>query len=204
MPNELKMPKKLKMNIIILLLACLSSISLNLQAAGLYRWVDSSAAVHYSDVPSPDAEKMDARKFSGTVTPSDDLPYETRRAQQNFPVTLYTGEGCGDMCDQARNLLKKRGVPFSEKLLRTPQDIEDFKQLSGINGEGPVLGVGRNFLKGFLDSRWNSELDIAGYPKTAGYRQRLNSVAPTPTMPTPDGEDRSAGRRGVLSKPSAP
>ena len=201
MPNELKMPKKLKMNIIILLLACLSSISLNLQAAGLYRWVDSSGAVHYSDVPSPDAEKMDARKFSGTVTPSDDLPYETRRAQQNFPVTLYTGEGCGDMCDQARNLLKKRGVPFSEKLLRTPQDIEDFKQLSGINGEGPVLGVGRNFLKGFLDSRWNSELDIAGYPKTAGYRQRLNSVTPTPT---PEREDRSAGRRGVLSKPSEP
>ena len=188
------------MKTIILLLTCLSSISLSSQAAGLYRWVDSSGAVHYSDVPSSDAEKMDTRKFSGTVTPSDDLPYETRRAQQNFPVTLYTGDGCGDVCDQARNLLNKRGVPFSEKVLKTPQDIEDFKQLSGINGEGPVLGVGRSFLKGFLDSRWNSELDIAGYPKTAGYRQRLNSVTPMPSTPTTDGEDRSAGSRRGLSK----
>ena len=186
---------------ITLFLACLSSLSLSSQAAGLYRWVDSAGAVHYSDVPSPEAEKMDARKFSGTVTPSDDLPYETRRAQQNFPVTLYTGDGCGGICDQARNLLNKRGVPFSEKVLKTPQDFEDFKQLSGINGEGPVLGVGRNFLKGFLDTRWNSELDIAGYPKTASYRQRLNPVAPSPSAPPTKGEPE--GGRGVLSKPSA-
>ena len=190
------------MKLLILLLAGLSSISPGLQAAGLYRWMDSSGAVHYSDVPSPEAEKMDARKFSGTVTPSDDLPYETRRAQQNFPVTLYTGEGCGNTCDQARNLLNKRGVPFTEKVLRTPQEIEDFKQLSGINGEGPVLEVGRNFLKGFLDSRWNSELDFAGYPKTASYRQRLNSVSPVSSVPPTEGE--STRGKGVLSKPSAP
>ena len=194
------MPKGQKMNIAVLLLVYLF-LSLNLQAAGLYRWVDSSGTVHYSDVPSPDAEKMDARKFSGTVTPSDDLPYETRRAQQNFPVTLYTGEGCGDVCDQARNLLNKRGVPFSEKVLRTPQDIENFKQLSGINGEGPVLGVGRGFLKGFLDARWNSELDIAGYPKTASYRQRLNPIAPIPSTPTVGG--KPAGGKSVLSEPPA-
>jgi hypothetical protein len=192
------MPEEPKMKILILLLACLSSVPLSLQAAGLYRWVDSSGVVHYSDMPSPDAEKMDSRKFSGAVTPSDNLPYETRRAQQNFPVTLYTGDGCRDMCDQARNLLNKRGVPFSEKLLRTPQDIEDFKQLSGIDGVVPTLGIGRNFLKGFLDSRWNSELDIAGYPKTASYRQR---IAPLPSIPTAEGKDQPAGGRGVLSKP---
>jgi hypothetical protein len=191
--------KELKMKLLFLLLAGLFSVSLNLQAAGLYRWVDSSGAVHYSDVPSPDAEKLDARKFSGTVTPSDDLPYETRHAQQNFPVTLYTGEDCGDPCDQARNLLNKRGVPFGEKMLKTPQDIENFKQLSGINGVVPVLGIGRNFLKGFLESSWNSELDIAGYPKTAGYRPRLNPIAPGSVAPT----EPEAGGKGVLSRPSA-
>ena len=157
------------MKSIILLLACLTAVSLSVQAGELYRWVDSSGIVHYSDVPSADAEKIDSRRFSDEVTPSENLPYETRRAQQNFPVTLYVGDGCGETCDQARSLLSKRGIPFSEKLLRTKQDVDAFKQLSGFDGV-PALAVGKNFLRGFLAERWNSELDIAGYPKTAPYR----------------------------------
>ena len=31
------------------------------------------------------------------------------------------------------NLLIKRGIPFSEKLLKAKQDVEAFKQLSGID-----------------------------------------------------------------------
>jgi hypothetical protein len=159
-----------KMKAIILLAACLAIMSLSVQAGELYRWVDSSGVVHYSDMPSADAEKVDVMKSSGEVTPSENLPYETRRAQQNFPVTLYVSKDCGETCDQARSLLKKRGIPFSEKALETKQDIDAFKQLSGIGGVVPVLAVGKNFLKGFLESQWNNELDFAGYPKTAPYR----------------------------------
>jgi hypothetical protein len=158
------------MKAIVLLPACLAIISLTVQASDLYRWVDSSGVVHYSDMPSADAEKIDAKKFSGEVTPSENLPYETRRAQQNFPVSLYVSKGCGEACDQARSMLNKRGIPFSEKVLQTKQDIEAFKQLSGIDNIVPVLAVGKNFLKGFLELQWNNELDAAGYPKTAPYR----------------------------------
>jgi hypothetical protein len=169
------------MKVIFLLAACLVIISLSVQAGDLYRWVDSSGIVHYSDMPSADAEKVEVMKSSGEVTPSENLPYETRRAQQNFPVTLYVSKGCGELCDQARSMLKKRGIPFNEKALETKQDIDAFKQLSGIGNVVPVLAVGKNFLKGFLEPQWNNELDFAGYPKTAPYRAPIKPPTPATT-----------------------
>lgn len=183
-------------------------ISMDVGAGTFYRWIDPSGVVHYSDTPYPGAEKIDSIKSSGDVSPDDNLPYETRQAQQNFPVTLYTADGCGETCDQARSLLNKRGVPYSEKVLRTKQDVAGFKLLSGINGVVPVLAVGKSFLKGFLDTQWNNELDIAGYPKTAGYRQR---IAPPPSPPAgepPSAQDQPAQNsfpevQDVPSEPAA-
>jgi hypothetical protein len=176
---------------IILLLACLAIIPSGVQAEELFRWVDKAGKVHYGDTLPADATDVERKKLSSEPAQNEDLPYETRRAQQNFPVTLYVGAGCGETCDQARSLLSKRGIPFSEKLLRTKQDVDAFKQLSGIDGVVPVLAVGKSFLKGFLESQWNSELDIAGYPKTAPYR------APgTPSIP-------SAASQVVPANPTA-
>jgi hypothetical protein len=155
---------------IILLLVCLVNMLLSVQAGELYRWVDKAGKMNYGDVPPAGATDVERIKLSSEPVQNEDLPYETRRAQQNFPVTLYVGDGCAETCDQARSLLNKRGIPFSEKLLRKKYDVELFKQLSGIDGVVPVLGVGKSFLKGFLESQWNNELDIAGYPKTAPYR----------------------------------
>lgn len=162
---------------IILLLACLASMSLSAQAGELYRWVDASGKVYYGDVPPAGAMQIEVRKFPGDIMSSEYLPYETRRAQQNFPVTLYVADSCVEACNQARSLLDKRGIPFSEKALKTTEDLDAFKALSGFNAV-PALSVGKNFLKGFQAEQWNSELDIAGYPKTAPYR------APgTPSIP---------------------
>ena len=154
---------------IVLLLGCLMMMPSGMQAGELFRWVDAKGKVHYGDVPPADAAQVEPIKFPGAATPSEDLPYETRRAQQNFPVTLYVGGSCAEYCDQARNLLSKRGIPFSEKKLITQEDIDAFKALSGFDGT-PSLAVGKTFLKGFLATQWHSELDIAGYPKNAPYR----------------------------------
>ena len=155
---------------IILLLACLANMPLSAQAGELYRWVDSSGKIYYGDVPSTSAVRIEVKKFPDDIKSNEYMPYETRRAQQNFPVTLYVAEGCGETCNQARSLLSKRGIPYSEKQLRTKQDFEVFKQLSGLEGATPVLAVGKVFLKGFSSEQWNNELDIASYPKTAPYR----------------------------------
>lgn len=175
---------------IILLLACLASTPSGVQAGELYRWVDANGKVHYGDTRPADATDVARLKLSSVPGQNEDLPYETRRAQQNFPVTLYVGEICGELCDQARSLLNKRGVPFSEKLLKTKNEIEAFQKLSGSNNS-PTIQVDKNYLSGFAESAWNSELDIAGYPKTASYRQRIApppTKSPTPETPTTEGQ----------------
>ena len=148
-------------------------------AGELYRWADAKGKVHYGDVPPPDTVQVEIRKFSDVVVPDENLPYETRRAQQNFPVILYVAENCAEYCDLARSLLNKRGIPFSEKMLQTQEEMDVFKALSGSDSV-PTLGVGKNFLKGFLATQWHSELDIAGYPKTAPYRAPVVLPASAP------------------------
>ncbi|BBI98404.1 NrdH-like redox domain-containing protein [Ferrigenium kumadai] len=161
----------------IILLSGLLAVSLFAQAGELYRWVDKAGKVHYGDTPPPAAALVEEKKLTDVVAPSADMPYETRRAQQNFPVTLYVGDGCGEFCVQARELLIKRGIPFSEKNLVTREEIDAFKAASG-GDKVPVLAVGKTLISGFSASRWNNELDIAGYPKSASYR-------PLPVLPAP-------------------
>jgi glutaredoxin len=175
---------------VVLLLACLVIMPSGVQAGELFRWVDKAGQVHYGDVPPADATDVERKKLSSDVSQNEELPYETRRAQQNFPVTLYVGESCGGPCAQARSLLNKRGVPFSEKLLKTKSEIDAFQKLSGSNNS-PTLLVGKTYFSGFLESAWNSELDVAGYPKTPSYRQRIAPPAP-PAPITPPAEDQTA------------
>jgi glutaredoxin len=184
------------MKSIILLLACLAIIPTASLAGDLFRWVDKSGKVHYGDIPpagDPDVERL---KLSSEPSQNEDLPYETLRAQQNFPVTLYVGNGCGEPCDMARSMLTKRGIPFSEKLLKYKEDVEAFKKLSGFDAV-PALAVGKTFLRGFQAEQWHGELDIAGYPKTASYRQRIAPPPPAssstpPASAPPPAEDQTA------------
>ncbi|MDD5298893.1 MAG: glutaredoxin family protein [Gallionella sp.] len=162
---------------IVLLLICLLGASFSAQAGELYRWVDAHGKVHYGDVIPVGADQIEEKKFSDAAAPDEYLSYETRRAQQNFPVTLYVADNCAEYCDKARDLLGKRGIPFSEKALRTKEEIDAFKALAGFDSV-PALSIGRTILKGLQADQWNSELDIAGYPKTVPYRTPKKPAAP--------------------------
>jgi len=167
---------------LVLLLICLAVMPLSAQADKLYRWVDAEGKVHYGDAPPTDAKQLETKKLTDEVTQNQDLPYEARRAQQHFPVTLYVADNCTEACDKARSLLNNRGIPYSEKSLKTREEIEAFKKLSGIDST-PTLVVGRNFLKGFQEKNWHSELDIAGYPKTSTYRTPAKPASPAASQP---------------------
>jgi glutaredoxin len=172
----------------ILILSCLlPSLA---DAGALYRWVDDQGQVHYSDTPPPNKEQAERRKISNGVVPGEDIPYEARRAQENFPVTLYVSDTCKEPCTQARSFLRKRGIPYSETVLVTKTEIETFQGQSG-SSEAPTLQVGKTYLGGFRESRWNSELDAAGYPKTATYRQ-LIAPLPEPNAPKSDAKPGAA------------
>lgn len=152
------------------------------QADGLYRWVDKSGKVHYGDAPAADAAKVEKKKFGAAPTADvDDLTYATRNAKKNFPVTLYIAENCGNPCKQAREFLNKRGIPFTENTVRTKEELDTFKQLSG-GDSVPTLAVGKTWFKSFQAEQWGGGLDIAGYPQTPSNQpqQPANSLTTKP------------------------
>ncbi len=157
-------------------------------AAQLYRWVDEKGNVEWRDTPPPLTAKKIEQRTIGTGTPQTaSLPYSLQLAVKNFPVVLWANN-CGELCDKARTHLSRRGVPYAD---RNPQsDPEGFKKVSGGDMSVPLLFVGNTKLRGYLESAWDSELDIAGYPKTALVQVKpAASAGATPKI----GESQPAG-----------
>jgi len=157
-----------------------------LQAQQVYRIVGPDGKVTFSDKPpaDPNVKSTSGRPGSagttGAAGTSAALPFELRGAMQRYPVTLYTSTNCGP-CGQGRAYLSSRGIPFSERTIGSPDDIEALRRLSG-DTRVPVLSIGSQQLRGFSDAEWGQYLDAANYPKTSqlptGYRQAL----PTPLV----------------------
>jgi len=160
-----------KMKRIVLLLTMLVAFPEILSADELFRWQDADGKMHYSDTAPINVDNVTRKKMHNEEQVNE-MPYAVKRAHANFPVTLYVGETCGTVCNQARNLLNKRGVPFDEKTVRTVEEVAALKKLTNTD-RVPVLVVGKSYVRGFLTSKWNTELDAAGYEKIASYRQRI-------------------------------
>lgn len=138
-----------------------------LAQAQMYRWVDDSGKVHYSDqVPASGAKNVQKQSLSVGQSSSAGLPYALQQAVKNFPVALYTSEACKDTCAQARELLNQRGVPYSETTVTDEVDIAQLKKLSG-GSVVPVMTVGREVYKGFESGIYKAALDAAGYPASS-------------------------------------
>lgn len=149
-----------------LLMLCLALTSLYAQAQA-YRWIDGSGRTIISDSPPPGKAKEISR-VGETSEQTDGLPFATRKARESFPVTLYTATDCVSECAQARDLLNKRGVPFTEKMLQKAEDANELRQLVG-DTFVPSLKVGNQSQRGFEAGAYNNLLDLAGYPKTAPF-----------------------------------
>jgi hypothetical protein len=167
------------------LLAALLVLAASLQAE-TYRTVDKKGKVEYSDSQPDEDTDFRAIKVAKPPEVEDEIPYESRRARENFPVTFYSFKDCGAACENARALLTNRAIPFTEKSLEWKDEIDEFSKQSG-NRDMPAMTVGKTWVKGYLESQWNRELDIAGYAKSSPYRTQKpsktfetskNSVAP--------------------------
>lgn len=102
------------------------SLTLLVSAAGAetaYRWVDKSGKIHYSDQPPPAAEtqRVEEKRLERGRVEGGSYSYEARRAAENFPVMLFTGQDCDPGCKDARELLRRRGIPFNETTIATPE-----------------------------------------------------------------------------------
>lgn len=132
--------------------------------AELYKSIGPDGKVTYSDVPLPSAARIEKKPIAIPSTLTANLPYALAQAVGKHPVTLYTSAQCGP-CEEGRQLLNKRGIPFQEKTVSTAADASKVKQATGSDGGLPVLAVGRTMQMGFESVAWNNALTSAGYPE---------------------------------------
>lgn len=161
--------------------ACLiATVAVSLPAWSAYKVVGPDGKVTYTDRPPADRPAQSI-KPNGQAASTEALPYELRQVVSRFPVTLYTAKGCVS-CDAARQLLKSRGVPFTEKTVDTNDDIRLFKEREG-SEQLPTVRIGKQQIIGLRQADWNSYLDAAGYPAQSALPLNHQDPAPTPLAP---------------------
>lgn len=168
-----------------------------------YKIIGPDGQVTFSDMPpAPGQGKVQmlggpSAQPSGD-TPQQPLPSELREAASKYPVTLYTTKSCA-ACDDGRQFLRERGIPFTEKSVTSTADIADFKKMTGNSLLLPLLSLGSTKLPaGFNATSWSNALDAAGYPKTNMLPQGYSQPAAQPLVPP------TAEQKPKASQPQAP
>lgn len=149
-------------------LRCVSLLALLCASAAhaQFKVVGPDGKVTYTDRPPAAAEsKITPLSARGTPVAAEvAMPLELRQAMSRFPATLYVTTSNCEPCDGARQLLRQRGVPFSEKQVITPEDSDALERLTGAR-DAPTLTLGAQTLRGLSAEVWASYLDAAGYPR---------------------------------------
>jgi glutaredoxin len=177
-------------------------------AQQMYKWKGADGVVHYSDTPPPKDKKAEVKDFSGAtaqMTPAVPLPYALAQAVKANPVTVYTTGDCGP-CDQAKNALRDRGVPFSEKTVSTDADRARLAQASG-NAKVPFITIGSKTLSGYGAGELQAALTAASYPLTkrlpAGYQNPPAQSAAPAVVPVVKAVEVDADKPALLQTPPA-
>ncbi|HEY0064100.1 MAG TPA: glutaredoxin family protein [Telluria sp.] len=169
------------------LLLCMGAAS-----AQMYKWVDAGGKTHYTDTPPPATAKTAPIKAGAGGNIAASFPYALADAVARNPVTLYTTGDCA-ACDSGRALLRRKGIPYTEKTVTTNADQDKLKELGG-DGRLPILMVGRSKSGGFQASAWESALSLASYPERSMLPSNYQYPSPTALAPRPSNPDAEAVR----------
>jgi len=165
-------------------------------AQPIYRIVGPDGRVTFSDRPPVGNEKTTPLGPGGRAPDADSsnggLPFELRQIISRYPVTLYTGDNC-EPCNAARALLSTRGVPYTERTIKTTQDLEALQRMD-MDPTVPSATIGAQRLKGFSDGEWNQFLDAAGYPKASRLPSGYRNPPATPLVAIPEAAPAPAAR----------
>jgi glutaredoxin len=167
------------------------ALSTSFAAHALYKVVGPDGRVTYTDRPPPASQgRVTGLTSSGAPAPDTILPADLRQIASRWPVTLYTAPDCSP-CDEARRLLRQRGVPHTEKTVMGNEDREAWQRVVG-GPEAPGLTIGAQALRGLQAARWHEYLDAAGYPRSSKLPPTYQFAAPVPLVPRPTEAARSA------------
>ncbi len=139
-------------------------------ALAQFKVIGADGKVTYTDrVPSASEGKVVSlgdRNVAAQPAPAAEaeLPFELRQAVLRYPVTMYVTSNACEPCNSGRQMLKQRGIPFTEKLVVTAEDSEALERISGAR-EAPTLSVGTQIVRGYAMETWGAYLDAAGYPR---------------------------------------
>jgi hypothetical protein len=173
------------------------------QVQQVYRYVDVDGHVVYSDKPPPSsAREAQAKRIGNNSIDTSDLSFAVQQAQERFPVTLYTF-ACGVVCDTAQAVLNKRGVPHTVVDVSLGDGAERLKRLSG-GLDAPTVQVGDQYASGFNESKWQTMLTDAGYPKTPPPRTTPVGRPPVPVVTAPSTSQSVAAPAAAPAKGSYP
>jgi glutaredoxin len=175
-----------------------------LPGAAQYKVIGPDGKVTYTDrQPSPREGKVSAlgARAEASAAAETPLPLELRQVASRYPVTLYTTSGACEPCEAARQLLRQRGVPYSEKLVVSNEDGEALQRLSG-GRDAPTLTIGAQVLRGLAADVWGGYLDSAGYPRESRLPPGYQYPAATPL--TERREAASAPQRAAAPAPVPP
>lgn len=165
----------------------------------LYKVVGPDGRVTYTDrAPGSSAGRVQQVRADGSTPTTQILPRALRETAQRFPVTLYTSHDCGDACEQARRLLRERGIPFQERIASTEEEREAWPRLVG-GTEVPVLVVGQQRLRSYAPADWSATLDLAGYPLRSVLPPNYQAPEAQPLLPRP-----APAERERIAEPSLP
>jgi glutaredoxin len=134
-------------------------------AWSLFKVIGPDGNVTYTDKPPSESlgKVVNIQRGSTDAPPEAVLPYALRQVVERYPVTLFTTTDC-EPCDRGRELLRKRGVPFRERIASSDTDREAWNRIVK-SPHAPVLTIGSQVLQGLQADTWNSYLDVAGYPQ---------------------------------------
>ncbi len=178
-----------------------------LAAQPIYRIVGPDGRVTYSDKPpaAAGAGKVTEAGRAPNADAANPLPLNLRTVARQYPVTLFTTANCTP-CDTGRALLVRRGIPFTEKTVSSPEDAEALLRLSGESAL-PLLTIGAHQVKGWTEGQWQLYLDAAGYPKLSQLPRTYRWPAATPLVdlvPATASEAEQAPATNVDAAPVAP
>lgn len=179
--------------------AMIGLVSLSsLVQAQTYKWIGPNGKMVYSDTPPPaNAKKLISKSMQGTAQQSNvKFPPDLDIAVRKNPVTLYatvSSTPCA-ACNEARNMLKQNGIPFTEKTIDTKEDVEKLRQVSG-DTQLPLMLVSKAKFAGFDAVEWRTALSTAGYPETSILPKDYRYPAPEPAAPPAPTENKEKAEK---------
>ena len=120
--------------------------------AEIYKWVDESGRVHYSDKPAKGAKtetlNININSYeSVTVNDFSTTSSSNSVAGKLQKVIMYSTQWCG-YCKKAKKYFTQKGIPFVEYDIE--KNAKAKREYDALGGRGvPVILVGKKRMNGF-------------------------------------------------------